>query len=201
MRHWVLILLLTFLNIGCQQRKSTIDEKQDLGDANFGAQLLESGFLEFADSLKIDTLKSRLINSFYIYDEGNNRFAHIDSEELAEYSFDFFVPRLNEILEKRNFKLDVQVTDDHYELNEVLVNDEVVRLYTKEELESQDFWEAGARNFFKAVNRHLDKKGIGESFYLLYHGNDMGAFLLTKEQYMIIAKRYGGDEEETPYLP
>lgn len=90
---------------------------------NYGAQLFETAFLEFADTLKLDSLKSGLINSFDIYNEDNNKIAHIDAEELAEFNFDFFLPRLNKMLEKREFKLNVQTANDYEVTNDVFINE------------------------------------------------------------------------------
>ena len=70
---------------------------------NYATELIENGFLKYADSSKVDSLEIQLTNSFDIYDDDNFKIAHIDAEELAEFSFDFFLPTLNKILAKRNF--------------------------------------------------------------------------------------------------
>ena len=54
--------------------------------------LIDKGFLKYADSSKVDSLKTQLISSFDIYEDENFKIAHIDAEELAEFSFDFFLP-------------------------------------------------------------------------------------------------------------
>jgi hypothetical protein len=146
-------------------------------------------------------LKFEIINSFYIYNEANSKIAHIDAEELAEYNFDFFVPTLDKMLEKRGFRLDVNIASDYEDTHDILMNGNKVRLYSKDELDNGKFWETAPSNFFREVNNQLDKKGIDESFYLLYTGNDLQAILLTKDEQRIIAKRYKDVPKEIPYLP
>jgi len=146
-------------------------------------------------------LKIALINSFDIYNEDNNRIAHIDAEELAEFSFDFFLPSLNRLLKGRGIVLNVRTSEDYEMTNEIFINGEKIQLYTKQELDNNQFWESGSKHFFKEVNRQLTNSGLDESFYLLYSGNDLHVLLLTESQYKIIADKYKGDTKETPYLP
>jgi len=164
-------------------------------------QLYENGFLKFADATQIGSLKSDLIDSFDIYSEDNNKFVQVDAEELAEFSFEFFMANLNKILEKRKFFLDVKAANDHELSHKVLINDSIVQLYTKEELEKEDFWDTAPRNFFKEVNRQLQMSQIDESFYLLYGGNDLCVLLLTEHEQKIIAEKYADDIKAVPYLP
>ena len=201
MKYFVSILLFVLL-IGCSQENKKLSvEKHNSNDTTYGTQLFESGFLKFADTLKLDSLKSELINSFYIYNEDNYKIVHIDAEELAEFSFDFFMPNLNKILKKREFKLNVQTANDYENTNDILINGEKVKLYTKEQLDNGNFWESASRNFFKEVNKQLTSKKIEESFYLLYEGNDLHVLLLTANQYKIIADKYKNETKEIPYLP
>ena len=201
MKYFVSILLFVLL-IGCSQENKKLSvEKHNSNDTTYGTQLFESGFLKFADTLKLDSLKSELINSFYIYNEDNYKIVHIDAEELAEFSFDFFMPNLNKILKKREFKLNVQTANDYENTNDILINGEKVKLYTKEELDNGNFWESASRNFFKEVNKQLTSKKIEESFYLLYEGNDLHVLLLTANQYKIIVDKYKNETKEIPYLP
>ena len=201
MKYFVSILLFVLL-IGCSQENKKLSvEKHNSNDTTYGTQLFESGFLKFADTLKLDSLKSELINSFYIYNEDNYKIVHIDAEELAEFSFDFFMPNLNKILKKREFKLNVQTANDYENTNDILINGEKVKLYTKEQLDNGNFWESASRNFFKEVNKQLTSKKIEESFYLLYEGNDLHVLLLTANQYKIIVDKYKNETKEIPYLP
>jgi len=190
------LIFLVCLLFACNQKgkKEVIGKNLELD----GKQLFESGFLRYADSLKFDSLKSDLINSFDIYDEKTYKIAHVDAEELAEFSFDFFLPQLNRMLERRDFRLDVQVAKDYETSNEILINGVKVRLYTKDELD-KDFWDLASRRFFKEVNRQM--KATDEAFYLLYTGNDLQAMLLTGTQREIITKHYKDNSKEIPYLP
>jgi hypothetical protein len=158
-------------------------------------------FLIYADSLKIDSLKDQLKKSFDIYDDRNNKILHVDAEELAEFQFDFFLPRLNVILNKRNFNLEVKTGDNYETTNEVFLNGEKIQLYTKVELENSDFWEKASRTFFKKLNELLKKKSINESFFLLYNGNDLHALLLTDRQFNIIVDKLKNEPKEIPYRP
>jgi len=201
MKYFVIFVLLT-LSIAClQENKKMANEKQISQDVLYGEQLIENGFLKYAETMKLDSLKLSLINSFDIYNEENNKIAPIDAEELAEFSFDFFLPRLNKMLKKRAFQLDVKTTNDYERTNDIFINGEKVNLYTKEELEEGNFWELASRRFFKVINKQLHNEKIEESFYLLYGGNDLNVLLLTENQQKIIAVKYKNDSKEIPYLP
>lgn len=166
-----------------------------------GNQLIDNGFLDFADSTDLKELEAEIIKKFYIYEEKNYKIAHIDAEELVEFSFDFFLPQLQRILNKRNFKLSVRTADDYEISNDIYINDEKIKLYTKVEIVKDTFWDTGARNFFNKINELLLQDGIMEKFYLLYDGNDLRVLLLTDKQYRIIKHRLFDNENEQPYLP
>jgi hypothetical protein len=190
---------LLFFVFSCNQKAK--EEVVDESVAPLGKQLLESGFLKFADSVKLDSLKLELINSFDIYDEKSYKIAHVDAEELAEFSFDFFLPRLSKMLQRRAFKLEVQTANDYEKSNDVLINGVRIKFYTKDELEKADFWDLASRRFFKEVNNQLKGAGVGEAFYLLYTGNDLHVLLLSDTQQKIIAEYYKANSKEIPYLP
>lgn len=168
---------------------------------SLGRDLVETGFLRYADSLKEDTLKKDVIESFNIYDEDNYKIVHVDAEELSEFSFDFFLPQVNRILLKRGIKLEVQLTSDYETSNEVFINGQKIKLYTSQELESGAFWDSAPRSFFRRVNELLRENNIEEKFYLLYGGNDLHTLLLTENEFNIISERYKDDKNEMPYLP
>ena len=170
-------------------------------DSIYGKKLIDNDFLKYADNSKIDSLKTQLISNFDIYNDDNLKIAHIDAEELAEFSFDFFLPQLNKILEKRNVNLTVKSADDHEKTNDVIINDEKLNLYTKKELDNQTFWDTAPRNFFRKVNEILKNKNIDEQFYMLYFGNDLQTILLTDKQFSIISEYYKDNEKEKPYKP
>lgn len=168
---------------------------------NYATELIENGFLKYADSSKVDSLRTQLTNSFYIYDEGNFKIAHIDAEELAEFNFDFFVPTLNKILAKRDFKLSAQKLNDKDNSFDVLLNGDTVQLYTQSELNNSTFWDTAPRNFFKKVNELLKAKNSNEQFYLLYGGNDLHTLVLTDKEFSIISDYYKDNDKERPYKP
>lgn len=99
MKHLTILLLVLLASCASKTKNETYDE-ESLSSTQFGQDLIDIGFLKFADSTKLDSLKLEIINSFYIYNQANHKIAHIDAEELAEFSFDFFMPTLNKMLEK-----------------------------------------------------------------------------------------------------
>ncbi len=167
----------------------------------YGSELIDNGFLKYANPKKIDSLKSEIIDSFYIYNEDVYRFAHVDAEELAEFSFDFFLPALDTILKHRNVNISVEKTGDYKTTNDIIINGERINLYKKQEVDNLTFWDAASRNFFEKVNEILKYKKMDEKFYLLYGGNDLSAILLTDKQFKIVKEYYKGRPKEIPYLP
>ncbi len=201
MKH-LAYLLYALLFFSCsKQDENQRDEQTSFPNENYGKQLLESDFLKYADSSKYDSLKYELINSFNIYDEKNNKIAHIDAEELSEFNFDFFLSTLNKILKKRGDHLNVQNAVDYETTQDILINGKKIKLYTKEELNNGVFLRSAPVNFFKEINEQLLNKKTEESFYLLYEGNDLHVLLLTATQYKIIAEKYKNEPKEIPYSP
>jgi hypothetical protein len=200
MRTLISTIIISLL-FSCNQNRTTDNQVHKIIDTTLGNDLITADFLIYADSLKIDSLTDQVRKSFDIYDEGNNKVLHVDAEELAEFQFSFFLPRLNLILKKRNFKLDVKTADNYETSNEVFLNGEKIQLYTKDELENGDFWDKASRTFFKKLNDLLKRENLNESFFLLYNGNDLHALLLTDKQFAIIADKYRNEPEEIPYRP
>ena len=201
MKQLAILLYSTFL-FSCNQKTQTQKDNMPKSDKiNFATELIDNGFLKYADSSKVDSLKTQLTNSFDIYDEENFKIAHIDAEELAEFSFDFFLPTLNQILAKRDFKLSAQKLNDKDNSFDVLLNLDTVQLYTQSELNNGTFWDTAPRNFFKKVNELLKATNSNEQFYLLYGGNDLHTLLLTDKEFSIIADYYKDNEKERPYKP
>jgi hypothetical protein len=171
-------------------------------DNNYYAkELINNDFLKFADSSKIDSLKAQLINSFDIYSEDNFKIAHIDAEELAEFSFDFFIPNLNRFLVKREIKLFAHKLNDDDSSFDALINGDTIQLYTQEDFDRNTFWDTAPRKFFQKVNDLLKAKDADEQFYLLYGGNDLHVVLLSEKQLAIIADYYKNKPNEIPYKP
>ena len=170
-------------------------------DSIYATELIDNEFLKFADSSKVDSLKTQLQNSFYIYDDDNYKITHIDAEELAEFSFDFFVPNLNRLLEKRQVNLSVKKLNSNDNSFDILINEDTIQLYSQNDLNNSLFWDTAPRNFFKKVNEILKTKNIDEQFYLLYGGNDLHTLLLTDKQFSIISEYYINNDKEKPYKP
>ena len=126
---------------------------------------------------------------------------HIDAEELCEFSFDFFLPQLNQKLAEKDLKLDVQTAADYENSFEVEINGKKLKLYSNEELLNGKFWESGPRNFFKVVNDILKDNDIDKKFYLLYGGNDLHTVFLTEQQFELMTKTNKDNINEIPYLP
>lgn len=166
-----------------------------------GNQLIESGFLDFVDTSDFNELKAEIIDSFNIYNIRNLKFTYIDAEELADFNFEFFLPNLKLLLEKRNFNLEVRLAEDYQKTSRILINETVVELYTKVEVEDDTFLETASREFFKWINKLMLSEQIQEKFYLLYGGMDLSVLLITDDQYRIIKQKYFDNENEQPYLP
>ena len=196
------LLFFTIFLISCKQNPQTqSDNMQPSSRENYALELINNDFLKYADSSKIDTLKTGLINAFDIYEDDNFRIVHIDAEELAEFSFDFFLPSLNKILAKRDIKISAQQLDNNTTSYEALINGDTVQLYTQKDLDNEIFWDTASRHFFRKVNEVLKTKNNSEQFYLLYGGNDLHAILLTDKQLSIIADYYNSKPSEIPYKP
>lgn len=164
-------------------------------------ELIQNDFLKYADSSNVASLNKDLQNSFNIYDEENLKIAHIDAEELAEFSFDFFLPSINRILGKRNMELSVEKLNDDEGSFDVLINDEAISLFAQKDMEDYTYWDTAPRSFFRKVNEILEASKLDERFYLLYGGNDLHAMLLTEVQFEIISDYYKSDPREAPYKP
>jgi len=190
-----IVLIYSILLFSCNQNTKTQNEE------NYAIELINNDFLKFADSSKVDSLKTQLIKSFDIYDDENFRIAFIDAEELSEFNFNFFLPNLNKILAKRDIKLSVQKLNDKENSYDALMNGDTINLHTEEELNKGIFWDAASRNFFRNLNEILKAKNSNEIFYLLYGGNDLHAILLTQKQHSIIAEYYKNEPKEIPYRP
>lgn len=195
------LLFFTFILVSCNPKAQTKNDNMQKSDSIYATELIDNDFLKYVDSSKKDSLKTELKKSFDIYDEDNFKIIHIDAEELAEFSFDFFLPQLNKMLEKRNVNLTVKTANDYENSNNIIINGEKLNLYTKKELDNQTFWDTAPRNFFKKVNELLKAKNSDEQFYLLYGGNDLHTLLLTDKQFSIISEYYKNNEKEKPYKP
>ncbi len=189
-----------FIFISCSRYQNKNKENKKLNNIS-GEKLIKSDFLKYSDSLKKDSLKIKIIKSFDIYDEDNNKSAFIDAEELSEFNFDFFMPRINRILSKRNIKLRIEIASDYENSNTIFINGQKIKLYTKTELKTGKNWETAPSNFFRRINDILKENSIKERFYLLYEGNDLSTLLLTENQFKIISTKYKNNKNEIPYLP
>lgn len=150
--------------------------------------------LSIKEETSLHSMKDKDTFDFY----GEDFLTHIDSEELCEFRFDFFLPQLNQILNKKGLKLEVKTANDYDQSLEVEINGNKLKLYTHKELEDGTFWEKGPRNFFKEINENVLGEQIEERFYLLYDGNDLCSIFLTEDQFKKMSKN---NEKEIPYLP
>jgi len=199
------LLFLLFFSISCSQTQLNNNpgntSSTDSINNEFGERLVKANFLQYADSAALDSLRYQLVHAFDMVDERIYKLAHIDAEELAEFNFGFFIPGLNIILEKRNFKLSLTLAENYEKSHSIYINGVKLELYTEAELRDETFLVTGPGNFFKKVNELLFHEGLSEKFYLLYQGNDLHAILLTLDQFKIIEERYKADQNEIPYLP
>ncbi len=200
MKH-VIILLFSTILISCNQNVQTQKDNMQKSDSIYATELIDNEFLKYADSSKLDSLKTQLKNSFDIYDDENYKITHIDAEELAEFSFDFFIPNLNRLLEERQVNLSVKKLNSDDNSFDIVINEDTIQLYSNNDLDNSIFWDTAPRNFFKKANEILKTKNIDEQFYLLYGGNDLHTLLLTDKQFSIISEYYKNNDKERPYKP
>ncbi|MCC9044039.1 hypothetical protein LNQ81_15285 [Myroides sp. M-43] len=166
-----------------------------------GVELIEVGFLQYANPELIDSLELDIIESFYIHDDETYKFAHIDAEAMAEFNFNFFLPRLNKMLGKRALELEVKVADDYEQTYDIIINENKINLYTQYDLDNDLVWDTSVRNFFKEVNAILQYNFIKERFYLVSGGNDLATLLLTDKEFLIIMEYFKDNPNEIPYKP
>ena len=91
-------------------------------------ELVRNDFLMYADSSEADSLKQAFIKDGFIFSAGINRFVHIDAEELAKGSFDFFRSGLTKILKRRGLEITFATTQNFEQHHEVVVNNKVFSL-------------------------------------------------------------------------
>lgn len=174
---------------------------QQPSESNHALELIANGFLKYADSSRTQELEAELKNSFDLYDADIFRIVHVDAEELAEFSFDFFLPSLNDVLAKRQFELLASKLNADNSSFDISLNGQVITLYNEEDLRSWKFWDVASRVFFRELNKQLITQGLDEQFCLFYGGNDLRAMLLTDKQYRLIADYYKDVPKEAPYKP
>lgn len=198
----ILLLLNSILLFSCNQNPDTQDIDLQRPDVErHGTELINSEFLKYADSSKVDSLEMLLRNSFDIYNTENFRIAHIDAEALSEFNFDFFLPDLNKILAKRDIRLSVQKLNNEENSYDVLINGDTIKLYTEKDLNNETFWDVAPRNFFQKLNEIAQSENVNERFYLLYGGNDLHAMFLSEKQFSIISAYYKNEPKAIPYKP
>lgn len=204
MKKLIAILVVLGL-VYCNQNQTVSKERLTKNEVNldkkFGKQLIDSQYLKYAEVSKIDSLQYGILNSFNIYEEDTNKYALIDEENIAEFTFDSFMPQIEKMLQKRKIEIKVEVPKDYVKTYSVIINSEVLKLYFDENQKEKSLIENSTSIFFKKLNEILKKNSSNEKFYLLYGGNDLGAFLLDEKQYEIIKERYRESDNEIPYLP
>lgn len=197
----LVVLGLVYCNQNQTVSKERLTKNEEILDKKFGKQLIDSQYLKYAEVSKIDSLQYGILNSFNIYEEDTNKYALIDEENIAEFTFDSFMPQIEKMLQKRKIEIKVEVPKDYVKTYSVIINSEVLKLYFDENQKEKSLIENSTSIFFKKLNEILKKNSSNEKFYLLYGGNDLGAFLLDEKQYEIIKERYRESDNEIPYLP
>jgi hypothetical protein len=190
------IAILSFCNI--KHDKSVIAQTHP---DSLTIALVQNDFLLYTDSSKIDSVRESFIKDGYIFSPEINRYVHIDAEELAEGSFDFFRTDLIRILKRRGIAITFSTTENFEKLHEVMINNKRFNLYEDKHLDDYSFWDIGSHRFFKSINEELEMSNSNERFYLIYGGNDLGAILLNDIQFRIIETINEENPKEIPYKP
>ena len=196
-----LVLSLVSCNQNQMASKEQLIKNEEILDKKFGKQLIDTQYIKYAETSKIDLLQYGILNSFNIYEEDTNKYALVDEENIAEFTFDAFMHQIEKMLEKRNIKIKVEVPKDYEKTYSVIVNNEALKLYIDESQKEKSLIENSTSIFFKKLNEILKQNSCKEKFYLLYGGNDLGVFLLDEKQFEIIKERYKENSGEIPYLP
>lgn len=206
---YLVYIFLVVLSLGCSQTSKKTNSGIHSGNKD-AEKLLEAGYLQYADSLQMQTLERNLIDSFDVYNEAIYRLVHVDAEALAEFGFDFFLLQLQKILERRNITLNVTISEENHNnqsyleyrnIKNVIINGQPMYLYSQKEMDDYTFWDVAPRRFFLRINEILEEENKPERFYLLYGGNDLQAWLLSPKQFEIIEEHYKDSPNEIPYLP
>lgn len=164
-------------------------------------ELIQNDFFVYTNSSNVDSIATFFVKDECIFSPEINRYVHIDAEELAEGSFDFFKINLTEILKKRGLEITFFTTQNFEKSHEVIINKKKFYLFDDKNIADFSFLDIGPRRFFKAINQELQISKSDERFYLLYGGNDLGAILMTDKQFEIIEKINEGNSKEIPYKP
>ena len=196
-----LVLSLVSCNQNQMASKEQLIKNEEILDKKFGKQLIDTQYIKYAETSKIELLQYGILNSFNIYEEDTNKYALVDEENIAEFTFDAFMHQIEKMLEKRNIKIKVEVPKDYEKTYSVIVNNEALKLYIDESQKEKSLIENSTSIFFKKLNEILKQNSCKEKFYLLYGGNDLGVFLLDEKQFEIIKERYKENSGEIPYLP
>jgi hypothetical protein len=168
-----------------------------LAPETFNKQLIEGGFLKYAETQKI--VPNSELN---VYDENTNKYAFVDAEALIEFDFSFFNTQIKRMLAKRDIQISVAPAPDAEKSLAALIQGEKVPLYTPAELKNGTYGTTGPKAFFKKINALLQAKNCLEQFYLLYEGtNDLSVFLLTPSEQKSFQQIYINDPREIPQLP
>jgi hypothetical protein len=198
----LLLFFCLILGISCNQQQQQKDTANEMAERKtYAKRLMDEGFLKYANPSMVDSLTTQLIDSFDIYSDNIFRMTHIDAEELAEFSFDNFMPGLNRILAKRGLELSVRKLNKDENSYDMIIDQDTIQLYKQNDLDNGSFWETASRNFFRKVNTILARHNNNEQFYLLYGGNDLEVILLTDRQYSLISSYYKQTRKEIPYKP
>ncbi len=195
------LIILTLILSSCNNRHDNKAISQTKYQDSLVYELVNTDFLQFTDSSNIDSVRQSFIKDGYIFSSEINRYLHIDAEELAEGSFDFFKADLTNILKKRGLEITFSTTENFEKLHEVKINNGTFTLFDDKNLADYSFWDIAPRRFFEKINIELEKSKSQERFYLIYGGNDLGAILMTERQFNIIAKINEGNTKEIPYKP
>ena len=196
-----ILILLVMIFSSCNNSKDSKTISQTKNQDSLIIELINSGFLQYTDSIKIESVRESFVKDCNIFKEEIYRYVNIDAEELVEGSFDFFKSDLTNILKKRGLEITFSTTENFEKFHEVMINNKTFVLFDEKNLSDYSFWDIGPRRFFKKINQELEKSKSNERFYLINSGNDLGAILLTEKQFNIIEKIYEENSKEIPYKP
>lgn len=143
--------------------------------------LRDLGMWDDADPAELASEFDHMIakQNFWLVD--SPRFIMADSEEFAEGGIGEWLDEYREVLAKYGFTF--QSYEDHCDESgyDFELDGDRHRVYTEQQLQSENIWEIATRFVQQMINTQLRSKGIEIRAYLFYGGNDGQFAMLTPQ--------------------
>lgn len=138
------------------------------------------------------------MNSFNIYEEDTNKYV-LDEENIAEFTFDAFMPQIEKCLRKKYYNW-CRSSERLWKTYSVIINNEALKLYIDENQKEKSLIENSTSIFFKKLNNSKKSNFVKKNF-ICFMVEMIWEHLLDEKQFEIIKERYKGNSGDIPYLP